>query len=74
VQLNTFAQEISKSSGNISSLVQKLSSERESDLKRREDDILRRESELQERKKKVAEKRAQMEQRKKKLALEMEDT
>ncbi|CDW83861.1 UNKNOWN [Stylonychia lemnae] len=73
VQLNTFAQEIQKSSGNISTLVSRLSQERESELKRREDDLVKRDLELMDKKKKLAERKAQVELRKKKLALEMED-
>ena len=57
VQLNTFAQEISKSSGNINSLVSRLSQERESELRRREEMLADREKLFQERKKKLAERK-----------------
>lgn len=49
VQMNSLAEEISKSSGSINSLVHKMSAEQEGELRRREDEINAREAALAER-------------------------
>ena len=70
VQMNSFAQDIQKSSGSINQLVNKMSAEQEGDLKRREDELLRKEKAYQDKKKMLAERRQQIELRKKKLEME----
>jgi len=46
LQMNQFSEEVQKSSGSISDLVQKIALEREGEVKRREDQLLQNESEL----------------------------
>ena len=55
--MNLFAEEISKSSGNINSLVQKIQVEQEGYIKVREDEVRQKEKELKEKSRQLAERR-----------------
>jgi len=68
--MNKLAEEVSKSSGDINSMVQKLSAEQEGQLRAREAAILQKEQSLAERRRVFQEKRIQLEQRKRKIRSE----
>ena len=57
VQMNKLAEEVSKSSGDINSMIQKLSAEQEGQLRQRESIILAKEQNLAERRRIFEEKR-----------------
>ena len=61
--MNSLAEEISKSSGSINTLVQRLSATHEGDLKKREEDLQAREQALAEQKRLLADRKAQLEVR-----------
>ena len=67
VQINSLAEEINKSSGDIGSLVSRLSTKHEGALKRREDDLAIRNNALADRRRQLASKKLEIEQRRRKL-------
>ena len=71
--MNSLAEEISKSSGNINSLVHKLSHQQESELQKREDQLLQREQALNDQKRGLADRKLQLELRRKKLKNEFDE-
>ena len=71
--MNKLAEEIQKSSGDINSMVQRLSAEQEGELRLREQQIIIREQNLAERRRAFNEKKLHLEQRQRKLASEFEE-
>lgn len=71
--MNSLADEISKSSGNINTLVHRLTAQHEGELKKREEDINMRELALNEKRRQLKDKKAQIEMRQKKIAQEMRE-
>ena len=71
--MNALAEDISKSSGDINSLVQRLSAQQEGELQRREHDLNLRETALADKKRTQADRKLQLEIRKRKLNTELEE-
>ncbi len=71
--MNALAEDISKSSGDINSLVQRLSAQQEGELQRREHDLNIRETALADKKRIQADRKLQLEIRKRKLNTELEE-
>lgn len=71
--MTSLAEEISKSSGSINSLVHRLSSQQEGELARREADVRARETALAENRQQLAERKLQLELRRKKLKTETDE-
>lgn len=66
-KMNSLAEDIQTSSGNINSLVHKLSAQQEGELLKREQALQQREIKLQEKKQAIADRKLQMELKRKKL-------
>lgn len=71
--MNSLAEEISASSGNINSLVHKLSSQQEGELAKREQDLSQRDQSIQDKKRTIADRKLQLELRRKKLQTEFDE-
>lgn len=65
--MNKLAEEVNKSSGDINSMVHKLSAEQEGQLRQREANIQQKETALAERRRVFQDKRIQLDQRKRKI-------
>lgn len=68
--MNKLAEQVGKSSGDINSMIHKISAEQEGQLRQRESNILQKEQNLAERRRVFQEKRLQLDQRKRKIQSE----